>query len=221
VAAAGKFAPPKGCEVFTTVQMRNCQVSQHYRCDGDPVGDQWAVYMDGDGPYYLSQIDDETRWLQSMDLFTGEVDKLLSEVDPASFTTLLQSGRDDYDFRTESSTGEIRRYSGFDQLTGEKVVIDGVTLERTKFDLTAYTDDGDMIWHRTGKQLIHRDWRLFWADRESFENAFGDTDTVVDTPMQFAGPGDKGYLSAEPVYDCENLMTEADAVVIPVAGVLP
>ncbi|WP_347311827.1 hypothetical protein [Defluviimonas sp. SAOS-178_SWC] len=206
--AGGKFAPPAGCAAFATVQLRNCQVSQHYRCEHDAPGDQWAVYMDGDGPFYMSRIDAETRWLDSFDLVTGERDALLSETDPASFTTLITTGRDDYDFTTESNTGEVRRYTGFDQLTGEKTVIDGVVLERTKFDLTAWTAEGEMIWRRVGRQFIHRDWRLFWADTEDFENGFGDRDTVVDTPVAFAQPGDKGFLSSEPLYDCDMMMTD-------------
>lgn len=207
--AGGKFAAPAGCEVYATVQMRNCQVSQHYRCEHDSPGDQWSVYLDGEGPFYMSRIDAETRWMESHDLTTGERDALLSEADPASFTTLLTTGRDDYDFTTESGTGEVRRYTGFDQLTGEKVVIDGVALERTTFDLTAWTSGGEMIWHRVGRQFIHRDWRVFWADTEEFENSFGDRETVVDTPVDFALPGDKGFLSSEPIYDCDMMMTEA------------
>lgn len=207
--AGGKFAAPAGCAVFATVQMRNCQVSQHYRCEHDSPGDQWAVYLDGEGPFYMSRIDAETRWIESYDLTTGDRDELMSEADPASFATLITSGRDDYDFTTESSTGEVRRYTGYDQLTGEKVTIDGVVLERTKFDLTARTPEGEMIWHRVGRQFIHRDWRLFWADTEEFENAFGDRETVIDTPVAFALPGDKGFLATEPIYDCDMMMTEA------------
>lgn len=207
--AGGKFAAPAGCEVFATVQMRSCQVSQHYRCEGDAAGDQWAAYMDGEGPFYLSRIDSETRWLESFDLTIGERDRLTAETDPASFSTLLASGRDDYDFMTESSSGEVRRYTGYDELTGERVTIDGIVLERTRFDLTAWDTEGQMVWHRKGQQLVHRDWRLFWADTEDFENAFGDRQSVVDTPMQFALPGDKGFLATDPIYDCDELLTQA------------
>lgn len=207
--AGGKFAPPAGCEVYATVQMRSCQVSQHYRCAADAPGDQWAVYMDGDGPYYLSRIDAETRWLESHDLTTGESDRLASETDPASFSTLLATGRDDYDFTTLSATGEIRRYTGHDELTGERITIDGVTLERTRFDLIARDGSGRMLWRRSGRQLIHRDWRLFLADTEEFENAFGDRESLVDTPMQFALPGEKGFLATDPIYDCNELLTRA------------
>lgn len=218
--AGGKFAAPQGCEVYVTVQMQSCQVSQHYRCGGDAAGDQWALYMDGQGPYYQSRIDSETRWMQSFDLYTGEMDRLTTETDPASFTTLITTGRDDFDFMTESSTGEIRRYAGYDQLTGETVTIDGVVLERTTFDLTAWSADGQMIMHRRGRQLIHRDWRLFWADSEEFENAFGDRGSLTDTPVDFAVPGDKGFLATEPIYGCDMQMTDAGPALSPVSGSL-
>jgi hypothetical protein len=87
------------------------------------------------------------------------------------------------------------------------VVIDGVTLERTRFDLTASDAAGQVLWHRTGQQLVQRDWRIFFADKEGFENSFGDKADVTDTPVTFAGPGDKGYLAAKPEYDCDAMMT--------------
>lgn len=208
--AAGKFVAPKGCTVYQTVQMHNCQVSHHYRCEGDAAGDQWSAYLDADGPFYLSRIDSETRWIDSYDLTTGARDQLSSETDPASFSALLSTGRDTYDFTTKSSSGEVRRYSGFDELTGETVVIDGVTLERTRFDLTATGADGAMIWHRTGEQLVQRDWRLFFADRESFENGAGDRTEVRDTPVTFAGPGEAGFLAEKPEYDCDAMMTRLE-----------
>jgi hypothetical protein len=208
--AAGKFAAPKGCTVYQTVQMHSCQVSNHYRCDGDAAGDQWSVYLDGDGPFYMSRIDSETRWIDSYDLTSGERDQILEESDPASFTQLLETGRDAYDFTTKGSSGEVRRYKGFDELTGEKVVIDGVTLERTRFDLTATDVAGKMIWHRAGEQLIQRDWRLFFADHESFENGAGDKTEVRDTPVTFASPGQPGFLASTPEFDCDAVMTQAE-----------
>lgn len=202
-AADRTFKVPEGCTAYATVQLRGCQVAHHYRCTGDAPGDQWAAYLDGEGPHFVSRIDAETRWLESYDLIDGERDQLKDETDPASFTVLLQSGRDDFDFTTQSSTGEVRRYRGYDQLTGETVTIDGVPLERTTFSLSAETASGEMIWRRSGKQFIHREWRLFYSDAETFENAAGDVVETADTPVEFSFPGDKGFLSAEPKFDCD------------------
>lgn len=158
----------------------------------------------------MSRIDSETRWIESLDLTTGEEDRIADETDPASFSKLLETGRDTYDFTTTNGAGEIRRYAGYDELTGESVTIDGVTLERTHFELTASGADGEVLWSRKGQQLIHRNWRIFFADTESFENSFGDKADVTDTPVTFAGPSDKGFLAAKPEYDCDAMMTELD-----------
>lgn len=214
--AGGRFAPPEGCEVYVTVQMKSCQVSQHYRCETDAPGDQWAVYLDADGPYYMTRIDSETRWIDSYSLISGERDKLVTEADPASFQTLLDTGRDDYDFTTESDTGETVRYIGFDELPGEKVKIDGVQLERTRFGLTARDADGEPMWQRAGVQLIHRDWRIFFADREIFETPEGERVEVADTPVTFAFPGQAGYLESKPQFGCDMMMTEGAQTIAPV-----
>lgn len=205
--AAGSFQPPEGCTAYVTVQHANCQVSHHYRCNSDAAGDQWAVYAGSDGPYYQSRIDVETRWMESFDLFSGESDRIGAESDPASFSTLLVTGRDDFDFSTEANTGEVRRHVGYDRLAGGLVRIDGVTLEGTEFELMTYAADGSLLHRRTGRQLINRDWRIFFADAERFENAFGDREDSRSTPMTFAFPGEKGFLAGMPQFGCDELMT--------------
>ncbi|MGL4281192.1 MAG: hypothetical protein ACRCS0_12555, partial [Albidovulum sp.] len=57
-----------------------------------------------------------------------------------------------------------------------------------------------------------RDWRIFFADKEKFENSFGDKSELTDTPVTFAGPEDKGFLAAKPEYDCDAMMTELDVL---------
>ncbi|MCC0063384.1 MAG: hypothetical protein H6895_04745 [Defluviimonas sp.] len=215
--AAGRFSAPAGCKVFATVQLRSCSVVQHYACNRDAPGDQWAAYQDGEGTFYLSRIDRETRWLESYDMTTGIADRLASERDPASFSTLLKDGRDDYDFATRDSEGTVTRYSGFDRLTGRTILIDGQKLERTSFELTARSEKGEFLWRRRGTQLISRAWRVFWAEQEQFENALGDRITTTDTPADFALPGEKGYLSTTPIYGCDAIMSAIPGETEPVS----
>lgn len=210
---AGKFTPPKECEVFVTVQHSDCQVSQHYTCAGDPKGDQWSVYGGADGPYYMSKIDSETRWIESHDLITPESDKLATETNPASFSGLVEKGRDDFDFTTKSSTGEVRRYVGYDKLTGRKITIDGIEMDQTEFDLQTFAADGSLLHRRSGNQMISREWRLFFSDTEHFENAFGDVEDTVSRPMTFAFPGDAGFLSSRPQFGCDQMMTDAGGLI--------
>lgn len=217
--AAGPFTPPPGCEGFMTVQLMNCTVGNYYRCANDPPGDSWSTYFDGEGPYFTSRIDSETRWMQSYDHIADEWDSLDAvAADHASFTTLLATGRDAFDFSTTSDRGETRRYVGHDRLTGERLRIDGVTLERTEFDVSAYDTQGNRLWRRTGGQFIHRDWRLFLADTETFENAAGEIFETTDTPVNFALPGEPGFLATEPQYGCDMMMTTAPGAPIHTAA---
>ncbi len=205
--AAGKFTVPEGCTAYLTVQHASCQVSHHYTCGADPKGDQWSVYAGPDGPYYQSRIDYETRWVESFDLINGESDRIATEANPAAFTRLLQTNRDDFDFTTASSTGEIRRYKGYDRLTGQQVTIDGIDLERTEFELSTSAGDGSPLHTRKGSQLISRKWRIFFADQEEFENSYGDRDSSTDTPMTFSQPDEPGFLAAKPQFGCNMMMT--------------
>jgi hypothetical protein len=203
------FSPPTGCDVYATVQLRNCQIEQLYRCGQDAPGDQWDARLDGEGLYYISKIDSETRWVTNTNLETGEVRNIgPTESDPASFTDLLNTGRDTFDFETTSNTGDVRRYVGFDELTGEKTVIDGVPLERTYFESTTYFADGSVAWVSKGNQYIHREWRRFFADTEDFENYAGDRVQTAEPPVDFAFPGEKGFLSTKPIYDCDVLTAQ-------------
>lgn len=215
VGAADLYTPPEGCTVFATVQHRQCEVSQHYTCAADPAGDQWAVYMDAKGPFFSSHIDAETRWLESFDIDDGGTETMTSEADPASFSTLTAKGRDDYDFIQTASDGSTRHYVGYDKLTGQVLTISGIRMERTEFDLTAYADDGSVLWRRTGNDLIQRDWKLFFGDRERFENSYGDKEETVSTPVTVALPGQPGFLTQKPEFDCDMMMTRADHAQLP------
>lgn len=207
-AAAEKFSPPAGCTVFATVQHRSCEVSQHFRCDRDPSDQQWAVYADANGPFFASRIDGETRWVESHDLSDGTIETLESEADPASFSELLRTGKDRYDFTQIDSNGVATRYVGEDRLTGQTVTISGQPLERTEYDIKAYDAQGAFLWRRTGNDLIQRDWRLFFGDRERFENNSGDVVESTSSPVAIALPGEPGFLAAKPEFDCDMMMTE-------------
>jgi hypothetical protein len=57
----------------------------------------------------------------------------------------------------------------------------------------------------SGNQFIHPDWRLFFSGTEEWD--FGDGPIPVDgSPRQFIFPGEKGFFSTRPVFDC-NVIT--------------
>lgn len=209
-ARAGSFLPPSGCELKITVQNCGCTVGQHYVCAADAPGDQHVTYFDKDGPSYHSQIDVETRWLESSDLTTGLTDRLAPEAaDPASFSTLLRTGRDDFDFWTVSNSGERLRHIGEDVLTGEKVEIDGVPLELTRFRLKTFGADGQLLIESSGQQFINRDHGRFYGGTEHSTDWTGEVRDDDDSPVTFAFPGDPGFGATEPLFDCEMMMAGA------------
>ncbi|MTH76543.1 hypothetical protein [Paracoccus aestuariivivens] len=206
-ALAANFTPPQGCQLEVTVQNRGCSVSQHYRCSGDTPGDQWVTYFTPDGPTYQSRIDAETRWMESTDLATGLVDTLEDGArDDASFSTLLKTGADDFDFWTRSNSGERLHHIGRDRLTGEKIDIDGVELEITHFQLKTLSESGDELINREGQQFISRAQGRFYGGIEKSTDWTGAAENSNDSPVSFSFPGQPGFGSTKPEYDCDLQM---------------
>lgn len=202
-AAQGRFTPPPGCEGFLTVQSRGCKLSNHYICAADPAGDQWRVDFGPLGPYFVSRIDAEAQWVQSLDLISGEEQELApGAADPASFSGLIQTGTDTYDFAQVSSDGSRNRVRGFDTLTGRKVVIGGVELEETGFEFRETTADGTFLNAARGHEYIHRKWRLFFSGPSEWDGGEGFT-AYDHSPVRFDQPGDKGFMAVTPEFDCD------------------
>jgi len=206
-APAATFQPPKGCTGFLTVQSHGCMVSNHYRCTADAPGDQWRADFGVNGPFFVSRTDRETRWMESADLASGTRETLEpGAADPASFTGLLATGFDDFDFRTRTTSGAERHYTGHDKLTGQTVTIDGVTLKRTEYAITARNGSGKVLWRSTGHEYIQPAWRMFLSGTGKWIDARGAA-PFDNSPAQFAFPGQPGFMSTVPVYDCDTMMS--------------
>ncbi|MEM7722199.1 MAG: hypothetical protein AAF376_07470 [Pseudomonadota bacterium] len=213
------FSVPAGCEAFLTVQSRSCSVSHYWTCSGDPEGTHWRVSMDQDGPYHLAFTDAEFRWLRSWHLRVDVSSVLIEpEEDPASLTELFATGTDAMVFSLtfEGPQGVAQRnYTGFDSLTGEQVVVDGQPLEVTSFAYEYNTPQGPM--RQSGNQFVHRDWRLFFGGVETSTAPDGETVESDLSPMEFAQPGEGGFLSTQPIYDCGDMMSSLEAPVVRVS----
>lgn len=210
VRAADSFALPAGCAAYVTIQKHSCRVSHLFRCEGDPEGYQHRVDLSDSGMTYLGIIDGETQWIESFYPSTGETQKLLpGATDPASFTTLLETGRDDWDFLTTSDLGGTVRTVGYDELTGAEVTVDGVTLLETRFH-GQETDTADRVtWSGEGTEYINPDWRTFISGRRHVTVASGDYSTDY-SPVDFAFPGEAGFLATKPRYDCGAVMSKRE-----------
>lgn len=207
-ALAGTFVPPQGCTAKMTVQMRGCLVAHYYTCAGDAPGEQGDTLYDSDGPYFTSRVDAEYQWIESHEIDPPLTILLDSSRDPASFSALIGTGEDRYDFTTRDETGRRLNYEGFDRLTGRTQTIDGIPLEVTEFEMTETDETGTVTARRWGNQFIHRDWRLFFSGAEMWEGTAGVLPTD-NTPVLFIFPDEPGYLSTVPLFDCTELMSRA------------
>ena len=205
-AAAAEFRPPAGCTLTMTVQQRSCTVAQHYSCSADAAGDQWVAYFTREGLVYQSRIDAETRWMESTDTVSGITDRLEPDAaDHASLRTLMALGRDDFDFWTVSDSGERLRHVGHDELTGQ-TTIDRVALDTTRFELETFSAEGDLLIRRTGTQFVSRETGRFYGGLETATDWSGEVSETNDTPVTFARPGEAGFGSTDPQFDCDMQM---------------
>lgn len=207
---AGTFVPPEGCTGYATVQMKACTVSNHYTCEGDAPGDKWRADFGQNGLFFMSRIDSEAQWIESINL-NPTVSEFLEPGAPdrASFSELLAKSEDTYNFSTKDENGVRETVTGFDRLTGQTVVIDGVTLQQTQFDATATFDDGTLSWHSAGNEFIHPEWRLFLSGRGQWDGGDGEKLPYDSTPVTFTFPGDSGFFSTQPLFGCDSMMSRA------------
>ena len=204
------FQPPAGCTAYLTVQMSSCTVSHHFTCEADPEGVQRRVDLDPDGMTYFGAIDEQTQWLESVHFLSEHSETLApNPADPASLDDLFAKGEDRWDFTTNSDQIGPTRYVGYDRLTGETVTIDGVTLDRTEYGITAYAADGSEVWRSTGSEFVSRDWRMYLSGQSSVVVG-EEVEEVDDTPKEFILPDERGFLSINPKYGCNEVMSGLD-----------
>ncbi|MCX7302127.1 MAG: hypothetical protein NTX73_17440 [Rhodobacterales bacterium] len=211
VAAETTFSLPQGCTSYVTVQKYGCSVSHLFTCEVDPAGHQRRIDMDESGMTYMGVIDSETQWVESFHASTGETTRLSpGAADPASFTELLATGRDGMDFQTTSDMFGMNRYEGEDRLTGETVVIDGVTLKRTEFDMVVTDEAGNVIWTVTGNEYINPEWRTFLSGTRKYVTTTDEFEEDA-SPAAFIFPGEPGFLSSTPRFDCGVVVSQGTA----------
>lgn len=216
--AAQQFSLPQGCEGYLTIQSTSCSVSHYFRCDEDTNGEQRRASMDEEGLSYVGRISSNAEWLESFHLRSGHTERLMSSVDPMSMTELLENSVDTWDFTTESREIGDSQYVGFDSLTGETVEIDGVTLLRTEYELTAFDAAGTEMWKSEGSEYVSPDWRMFIGGTSSYITSDDRFDSD-DTPVEFIFPGEAGYLSVNPKFGCGVEMSSIDTDAAPLVQI--
>ncbi|WP_345739130.1 hypothetical protein [Thalassorhabdomicrobium marinisediminis] len=200
-AHAQEFSLPAGCDAYLTIQSQSCSVSHYFRCANDANGEQRRATLDEEGLTYVGRINQEAEWLESFHLRSAHTERLKSSADPMSLSELIAESVDTWDFTTGSAEIGDSRYVGMDRLTGEQVEIDGVTLMRTEYALTAYDAAGNVAWRSEGREFISPEWRMFIGGESSYITSDAQFDSD-DTPVEFIFPGEPGFLSVNPKHGC-------------------
>jgi hypothetical protein len=212
--AEGPAAAPAGGSGYLTVQAKGCKVSNHFRCTGDPEGHQWRVDFGAGGPYFASRTDAEAQWIQSIELGEGRSRFLMPDpADPASLSALLAEGTDTYDFRLEGRDG-VSLVRGFDTLTGRTVTIDGIPLLETEFGYEETRADGTLVQRARGNEYVHPEWRIFLSGPSEVDGGEGWRPLDM-SPVLFVLPGEPGFFSDTPQFDCAAQMSRAPESLIP------
>lgn len=203
VAAQQTFAAPEGCTGTLTVQQKGCVLVNVWTCEADNPGDQWLALIGQGGLFSVQKVDSEFQWIEAYKV-SGNETLQTPATDPASLTELLANQIDTWDFTIETEEGPERNV-GYDMLTGETTVIDGVTLLNTEYQGRTLDADGNEIEASSGRQYVSEDLRLFFFG-QSWDAAT--PDQVIDmAPVEFILPGEPGFFSDQPIYECNQ--TEA------------
>jgi hypothetical protein len=218
-AAQAVFSPPQGCTGKLTVQHRMCMVVNVWTCETDAPGEQWVAVFSEAGPFQVRKIDDEFQWLETYYVNPVRVERMVvPAADDENLTALFADGVDPFDFMVipdpDPGTGPLR-YVGYDKLTGATTVVDGETLKNTEYAYEVLNTSGDVVSRSTGRQFVSDKYRLF------FFGTFWDPttpDLVNDaSPVEFVHPGEPGFFSPNPKYDCGVVMSQVqpDAILVP------
>ncbi len=202
VAAQDVFPVPEGCEGVLTIQHRSCVVVNLWSCAADEPGEQWIGLFIPQGLYSVRKVDDEFQWLETRYAFPPRVEVMdVPAADAGSITDLLADGIDTYDFTTRSNDGAApERVVGFDLVAGDEVTIDGEPLIPTEFAYENRAPDGTVTSTGAGAQYVSERHRIFMLGT-SWD--IDTPDEVQDTsPVEFAYPGEAGFFSAQPKFDC-------------------
>lgn len=200
--AQDAFPVPEGCEGVLTIQHRSCIAVNMWRCEADAPGEQWIGLFIPQGLFSVRKVDDEFQWLETRYAFPPRTEVMDQPADdPGSITDLVANGVDTFDFVTRSTNDTPpERTIGFDMLTGEEELIDGEPLLPTAFEVEHSTPDGTVTSRSAGTQHVSERHRIFvlglsW-DPET-------PDDITDmSPVEFIYPGEPGFFSAAPKFDC-------------------
>ena len=221
-ALAADFEPPKGCETFLTVQARQCSVLNLYRCDVANDGTFWEAMHSDMGLESVVTYAASYQWLDALYFWDNSREEYMPPAeDPIDLEALESDGVDTFRFtmrRTAPSEDREITAVGADILTGETIVIDGITLDIVQTELQILSADGTVEYHSRGFQYLDRDSGLFFLGPETVYDEAGEGIEYDGSPIDFIHPGEPGFAATRPLYECDQQkagFTPAPAVPAP------
>lgn len=199
-ASAETFAMPEGCEAFLTVGARDCTMTHHARCAGDPDGWRREFHVDAAGASDVIVFDGDGQPARFVGMDGLDVEaETIAAADPMSMSSLLDEGDDEVALTMTVSGGgvsfEVVLEARF-WLTGQTLVVDGETLEAVAYDSVSRLEGGSIMSELAGVDHVSRARRIQFGG-PSFSGASED-----DTPAAFVEPGEPGFLAARPTHGC-------------------
>ena len=97
-------------------------------------------------------------------------------------------------------------------MTGRQVTIDGVVLDETQYNITAYDENGDLKWASEGNEYISQRFNMFLSGSSVITTPDGSFDND-DNPVEFIFPGEPGFLSANPKHGCGETLSSAPSLI--------
>lgn len=196
------FQPPAGCTLYLTAQNRSCVVEHYYRCPDIDPDHQWRASFGADGPHGVARIDGQAQWVSSGPANAPEQTGTLTPIrDAASLDTLLAEGYDDFDFFQRRIGRPFEQITGFDRITG-KTEIDGEPLFTTEFKVEQRDWQGRLLAVDEGQQYVSATHRRFFGGVQSRTPTGQKPERFDYTPVEFFYPGEPGFASTVPLYDC-------------------
>ena len=147
------FQPPAGCEAYLTVQSAPARSRTTSAATPTPrAGSAASTWTRAASPTSAPSTARRSGWSRSTSC-PSTPRRWAPRPTRPSFSELTSTGEDSFDFVTESPEIGQTRYTGEDRLTGETVTIDGVTLDRTEYEIVATTPDGTEAWRGRGARV--------------------------------------------------------------------
>lgn len=201
-ALAGEFTPPEGCEGWLTVQHRSCQVANYYSCAADGPDIYWRVLIWENDETFLTKTNNEFELLEHYDLPYPIPTIQETAEDPSSISNLLETSEDRKVFTLLRPDGTRVSYNSREWLTGEEKVVDGVRLLETEYEGELSDSLGSVFVHETGKNHLNTEWRILFNGAFRISYIDGTREVYNLDPVEFILPGEFGFFSDVPKYDC-------------------